>query len=143
MFVFLHIIGFPHFQLPNSGLQVRRETPMHNVNRASCTRTSQILYAEEEAGGRGRMQMQDAEAEGRGRQKVEVQGEGSRQSNSIRLSTFPPDLRSREGYPQNEVPGHIGAYTQTHPHLLRAIPVRARRRRISETPTRTYVAPKS
>ena len=54
---------------------------MHNVNRASCTRTSQILYAEEEAGGRGRMQMQDAEAGGRSRQKVEVQGEGSRQSN--------------------------------------------------------------
>ena len=54
---------------------------MHNVNRASCTRTSQILYAEEEAGGRGRMQMQDAEAGGRGRQKVKVQGEGSRQSN--------------------------------------------------------------
>ena len=44
-------------------------------------------------------------------------------------------------YPQNEVPGHRGAYTQTHPHLLRAIPVHARRKRISETPIHTYVSP--
>ena len=48
-----------------------------------------------------------------------------------------------KGTPKNEVPGHVGAYTQTHPHMLRAIPVRACVRRISETPLRTYVAPKS
>ena len=62
-------------------------------------------------------------------------------------ATHPPthfsSLRSRKGYLQNEVPGHVGAYTQTHTNIQIASPGRARRRRIGETHTRTYVAPKS
>ena len=44
--------------------------------------------------------------------------------------------------PPKEVPGFIGAFTQTHTNTLQ-LPERARRMRMSETPTRTYEAPKS
>ena len=48
-----------------------------------------------------------------------------------------------KGTSENEVPGFVGAFTQTHINTRIVVPDRARRMRMSETHTRTYEAPKS
>ena len=48
-----------------------------------------------------------------------------------------------KGTSENEVPGFVGAFTQTQINTRLVVPDRARRMRMSETHTRTYEAPKS
>ena len=48
-----------------------------------------------------------------------------------------------KGTSENEVPGFVGAFTQTHINTRLVVTDRARRMRMSKTHTRTYEAPKS
>ena len=46
-----------------------------------------------------------------------------------------------KGTSENEVPGFVGAFTQTHINTRLVVTDRARRMRMSKTHTRTYEAP--
>ena len=50
--------------------------------------------------------------------------------------------KSTKGYPQKEVPGHVGALTQSHRCKRTLVPGRARRVRINETDTRALTRPR-
>ena len=61
----------------------------------------------------------------------------------IHIHTYLRISCQEKGTSENKVPGHEGASTQTPTNTRQAIPVRARRRRMSKTHPRTYKAPKS